>query len=96
MLEIRLTPQARSDLDYIWNFTSTQWGLDQAEAYLLSLDQTMRAVAQTPKIGRTIDEIRKGYLLFPSGSHLLVYRLKPDVIEFVRILHKRMDIARHL
>jgi toxin ParE1/3/4 len=96
MLEIRLTPQARTDLDDIWNFTSTKWGIDQAEVYALALDHSMKTLAQTPGIGRSIDEIRKGYLLFPSGSHLLIYRLKPQAIEFVRILHKRMDAARNL
>jgi toxin ParE1/3/4 len=96
MRDIRLTPLARHDLEDIWTYTLAEWGLDQSEAYLLALDHAMKTLAQTPGIGRSIDEIRKGYLLFPSGSHLLIYRLKPQSIEFVRILHKRMDVTRHL
>ena len=95
-LDIRLTPQARADLDGIWNFSTAKWGMDQAEAYLLVLDTTMRILAGQPGLGRSIAEIRSGYFKFPSASHILIYRLKPGAIEFVRLLYKSMDVERHL
>ncbi len=96
MLQIRLSPLARADLDEIWNYTVAQWDERQAEIYLHGLDATMKLLAASPRLGRAINDIREGYFLFPSGSHLLVYRLKPDAIEFLRVLHKRMDVKRHL
>jgi toxin ParE1/3/4 len=96
MLDIRLTPLARADLDGIWNITMAHWGIDQAEAYLISLNTTMNILAGQPGIGRTIDNIRAGYFKFPTASHILIYRLKPGAIEFVRILHKSSDIDQHL
>lgn len=96
MLEMRLTPLARADLDGIWSFTREQWGVDQAEAYLLGLDTTMKILAGQPGLGRSIAEVRAGYFKFPTASHILIYRLKPGAIEFVRILHKSSDVERHV
>jgi toxin ParE1/3/4 len=96
MLTIRLSPLAQADLDGFWNYTVTQWDEAQAQSYLLSLDATMKLLADNPRIGSAIDDIRKGYFKFPAASHLLIYRLTPDAIEFMRILHRRMDVERHV
>jgi toxin ParE1/3/4 len=96
MLRIRLSPLAQGDLDGIWAYTVSQWDEAQAQAYLLGLDATMKLLAENPRMGRSIDDIRKGYFKFPAASHILIYRLKADAIEFVRILHVRMDVERHL
>lgn len=96
MLQIRLSPLAQADLDGIWNYTVAQWDEAQAQAYVLGLDATMRLLAANPRMGRGIDDIRKGYFKFPAASHILIYRLTPDAIEFMRILHNRMDVEWHL
>lgn len=96
MLKIRLSPLAQADLDGIWEFTVTQWNEAQAESYILGLDASMKLVATNPRLGRAIDDIRPGYLKFPSASHILVYRLAPGAIEFIRILYKSSDVERHL
>jgi toxin ParE1/3/4 len=96
MLRIRLSPLAQADLDGIWAYTVAQWDEAQAQAYLLGLDATMKLLTENPRMGRAIDDIRKGYFKFPAASHILIYRLKPDVIEFLRVLHNRMDVERHL
>jgi toxin ParE1/3/4 len=96
MLDIRLTPLARADLDGIWNYTTAQWGMDQAEAYLLSLDTTMKILAGQPGLGRSIEDVREGYFKFRTASHILIYRVKPGAIEFVRVLHKNSDVERHV
>ncbi len=96
MKRLRLTPQARSDLDGIWEYSAKQWSIDQAETYLRALNSTMQLLTEQPELGRKIDDIREGYLIFQAGSHLLIYRLKTDCIEIVRILHKSSDVERHL
>jgi toxin ParE1/3/4 len=96
MLGLRLTPRARADLDHIWEYTTQQWSVDQAEAYLLTLDSTMQILRQQPELGRKIDDVRQGYLKFLAASHILIYRIKPDCIEIMRILHKSSDVERHV
>ena len=96
MLQVRLSPLARADLEDIWDFTVAQWDEAQAQAYLMNLDTSMKLLATHPQLGRSIDHVREGYFTFPAASHLLVYRLRPGAIEFMRILHKRMDVGRHV
>ncbi len=96
MKHLRLTPQARADLDGIWEYSVKQWNVDQAETYLLTLNSTLQLLTKQPDLGRKIDDIREGYLKFLAGSHLLIYRVKADCIEIVRILHKSSDVERHL
>jgi toxin ParE1/3/4 len=95
MNQLRLTPKARADLDAIWEYTAKHWGVEQAEAYLLSLGETMKLLANQPGLGHHIDDIRDGYIKFPAASHIFLYRSQSDGIEIVRILHKSMDVERH-
>jgi toxin ParE1/3/4 len=96
MLAIRLSPLAQADLDGILTYTVAQWDEAEAQSYLMWLDATMKLLAENPRIGSAIDDIRKGYFKFPATSHLLIYRLMPDAIEFMRVLHRRMDVERHV
>lgn len=91
-----LSPAARADLDEIWDFTRDLWGDDQAKNYVREIERAILRVAGTPMIGRACDEVRPGYRRHAVGSHTLYYRVIGDVIGVVRILHKRMDVDRHL
>ncbi len=91
-----LSPQAQRDLEEIWDYTSTQWGLAQAETYIRGFQTAIETVAENPKRGRPCDEIRPGYFKFSVGSHILFYRLTVDALDVVRILHARMDFDNHL
>jgi toxin ParE1/3/4 len=92
MNAVRLTPQARTDLDEIWAYTAEQWGIDQAESYLRTLDASFHLLAEHPGIGRSVDDIRKGYFKFPAASHVLIFRLRDGQVEIVRVLHKSSDV----
>ena len=91
-----LSPLAQIDLDRIWDYTAQRWGIDQAELYIRQLWQHINAAAAQPMIGRACPEVRAGYHNCRSGSHFIFYRLINGGIEVVRILHERMDFARHL
>ena len=91
-----LKPRAQADLDEIWNYTADRWGLDQAETYTRQLWKHIQAVADNPSLGHECEEVRAGYRKYPSGSHVLFYRLTDGGIEVVRILHERMDYERHI
>lgn len=92
-----LAPAAQADLEQIWDYTQDRWGVDQAEDYLRELQRAINRIATNPRIGRACDEIRPGYRKLAAGSHTLFYRVTAeDVIDVVRILHRRMDVDRHL
>ena len=96
MRALRLAPKARADLDAIWGHTAAQGGIDQAEDYVRALGETMKLIAASPGIGRGIDDIRPGYFKFPAASHVIFYRKAADAVEVIRILHKSMDVERHI
>jgi toxin ParE1/3/4 len=91
-----LRPRAQADLGEIWDYTADRWGLDQAETYIRQLWHDISILADSPLLGRECEEIRAGYRKYPSGSHILFYRLTPDGVDVIRILHERMDLERHM
>jgi len=50
------------------------------------------ALAANPESGRRRDEIYVGAKSFPSGNHIIFYRISANGIEVARVLHQRMDI----
>ena len=46
--------------------------------------------------GRSAEDIRAGYRKAAVGSHVMFYRVRADVVEIVRILHRNMDVGRHI
>ena len=92
-----LSPAAPADLGDIWDYTCERWGESQAENYVRDIQRAIDRVAHNPLIGRSLDEVREGYRRHAVGSHTLYYRIsRPDLIDVVRILHKRMDVDQHL
>ena len=47
-------------------------------------------------MGRTVDNIRPGYLQMESASHVVFYRKIETGILIVRVLHECMDAMRRL
>jgi toxin ParE1/3/4 len=90
-----ISPSARHDLDEIWVYTEARWGSDQAEFYTRQIGRDIAVIAAQPLMGRPCPDIRAGYYRYPSGSHVLFYRLIAGGIDIVRILHERMDVGRH-
>jgi toxin ParE1/3/4 len=92
-----LTPAARADLEGIWRYTAKHWSDDQAEHYTSEIVAACQALAAGIRKGRAIDDIYRGYLKLPAGSHVIFYRLSArGAVEVIRILHQRMDVSTHL
>jgi toxin ParE1/3/4 len=91
-----LSPRAKADLDEIWDFTVRRWGEQQAEDYIRLLVGAIGTVAENPRRGRRCDEVRKGYLRYLAGSHIIFFRRIKSGIEVVRVLHGSMDFEHHL
>jgi toxin ParE1/3/4 len=87
--------RAAADIREIWNYTADHWGKAQAEIYLGLIESAVDAISTDPKLGRSCNEIRRGYRKYLVGSHVLYYRLKDGAVFVVRVLHQRMDPERH-
>lgn len=96
MTNYRLTPAAQRDLSAIWDYTQERWDAAQAEIYISELRAAIDRIAADPNRGRACDDIREGYLRYAIGSHLIFYIVGANSVDVIRVLHKRMDIGRHL
>lgn len=93
---VRLSPLAEQDLEDVWEYTFRTWSVEQADFYHSMIMAAVDGLASGDKIGRDASEVRAGYLKFSIGQHLLFYQDRADMIDVIRILHKRMDLPRHL
>lgn len=91
-----LSPRAQADIEDIWDYSATQWGVKQAEIYIRKIQVVIEHVAAEPGIARSCDAIRPGYWKYPAGSHVIFFKLMPGGINVIRILHGRMDFERHI
>ncbi|TDR88216.1 type II toxin-antitoxin system RelE/ParE family toxin [Enterovirga rhinocerotis] len=91
----RLSPLAEADLEDIWRYTERTWSVQQAERYHAGIIAALEALAAGETFGRPAN-IRPGYLTCSVGSHTVYFRSVRDGIAVVRILHRRMDVSRHL
>jgi len=92
MRSFTLTSKAKADLKSIAAYTQRKWGKDQRKTYIRQFDDAFHMLSKTPELGNQCDFIKQGYRKFPISSHVLFYHnISQFEIEFVRILHKRMD-----
>jgi len=87
---------AQNDLEEIWLYTYSEWGLVQADSYLQSLISRFNWLANSPQSGKKRDDIKPGYYCFPEGMHLIFYTIHKNKINIIGIPHQRMDIVNHL
>ncbi|MDO9338765.1 MAG: type II toxin-antitoxin system RelE/ParE family toxin [Caulobacter sp.] len=95
-MSLIVSPAAEADIDEIWDYSADNWSVAQADAYLTDLRRMLERIALNPAIGAPCPRVRPGYRKQSCGSHLIFYRQIGEDVDVVRILHQRMDFARHL
>ena len=84
-------PRARSDLSEIWDYIAAD-NDTRADAFVDLIDQKFQALAGHPNLGRSRDELEEGLRSFPVGKYVIFYRVIPEVVEIVRVLHGSRDL----
>lgn len=77
-------------LDYI-----SQHDADAAEAWVEGLFAKVEGVAQMPRMGRVVPELRREDIreVF-YGRYRVIYKIKPDRVEVLTIRHMRQQFDR--
>ena len=96
MAGYRLTPKAADDLDGIYEYTITNFGLGQARDYLNGPHRRFGDLAERPALGRGADRLAPELRRYPYRSHVVFYMLENEGVLIVRVLHESMDAPRHL
>ena len=92
----RLSPKALNDMEAVWLYTQSQWGLEQTEKYLDDLATAFDFITASPKLGKACDNIRQGYRKHPTLKHVIYYREASYGIEIIRVLHDHQLATRYL
>ena len=92
MLKLKLRPKATEDLESIFEFTYSNWGIEQATKYQDELFNSMINICKNPKIGGIYYFKEGGFRKLNINKHLIFYRILEQEIIITRILHQRMDL----
>lgn len=96
MATFELSQAADRDLTDIYIYSYRTFGPETADAYLASMEDCFRRLAEFPGLGRDIGHMRAGYFRFEHASHTVFFTKTGGGIRIVRVLHERMDPDRHL
>ena len=88
-----LTPEAKSDITDILNYTIATWGVEQAKVYADRLYKGFKLLLENPLLGRQRDDIIPGYWIWRIEKHFAIYRLEHKQISVIRMLHVNRDIV---
>ncbi len=93
---VELTDAAARDIEQILDRSVVDFGLHQTELYYHSLKNCLELLGENPNMGSSADDIRPGYRRFAHESHVVFYQDTGRGVLIVRVLHKRMDISKHI
>lgn len=96
MADVRLSPRAETDLADIAEYTIETFGVEQARRYRDDLEACFLSLAHNPRLGRIVEQLAPGLRRFVYRSHVVFYNEHKWGVLIVRVLHARMDAARHL
>lgn len=94
--QLVIVPAAHTDLKNIYQYGRQQWGQSQSESYLDNIKEHLWTLTEQPLIGVDRSELLSRVRSLPIESHILFYRVTPDTVEIIRVLHSRQDPQRYL
>ena len=98
MANYDLSKKAAEDLYDIWNYTYETWSERQADRYYAILEQAFENIVSDPmSVGKACDALVQGLRSYHIRQHIIFYALQANGRTLiVRILHEKIDYARHL
>ena len=90
-LRVRISGRARLDLGEAWDYIFAN-NLAAADEIIGRILAACQSFASTPDIGRLRVDIGEGIRGLPIKNYLIFYRVFPDRVEILRILHGARDI----
>jgi toxin ParE1/3/4 len=90
-MKLLLSRRAKEDLLEIWEYIAIHDEL-AADRYIDHLSHRAMELIDYPELGRARNEIQPGIRSLLSRNHLLFYRIQPNEIQILRILHGSMDL----
>lgn len=95
-MKLVLTEAALADLKSIRAYTLENWGEAQETRYLDQLWTKFETLCKDPGRCRLRQDLFPGCRIAAEGRHVILFRVREEVLEIIRVLHGAMDFKRHL
>jgi toxin ParE1/3/4 len=96
LTSVVLSRPAAADLEDILDYSIAAHGRETAEAYLRAIDAVLSRLKDHAELGMARSDIRAGLRSLSAGEHRIYYLHRRGSVFVARILHKSMDVERHL
>ena len=96
MAAYRLSRKAAIDIGEIHEYTTVNFGLPQARKYLNAMHERFEDLARQPMLGRSGGRVAPNLRRYEYRSHVVFYVAEDDGVRTVRVLHRSMDVRRHV
>jgi toxin ParE1/3/4 len=93
---LHLSRQAERDIEGILQYTYETYGDEQRRIYAAALDHALVIITGNPGLGHRRPDLSDRHRAFTVEQHVLVYTVSGQRINIARVLHGRMDFARHV
>lgn len=85
---------AKDDVRSIWNYIAQDSTL-AADRVIDQIEHTAGLLLSQPKMGRIRPDLQLGLRSFPcKPPYTIYYRLEPEQLRVMRVLHQSRDITR--
>ncbi|WP_435946842.1 type II toxin-antitoxin system RelE/ParE family toxin [Dryocola sp. BD586] len=91
----KLSKLAEEDFAGIYDYTLMAFGEAQADDYTEAMESILESIVSSPLPGRECPEIAEGIHRLDYRMHAIFYRLRPEDIFIIRILHHKMEPLLH-
>lgn len=91
MQRVLRRPRAADDILEIWDYIAED-SLEQADAWIDRLDESLQLLATQPLMGRARQELAAGLRSQPFERYVVFYLPMSNGIDVVRVLHSARDI----
>ena len=96
MIALVLSEAADADLAEILDYGVAQFGKETGESYVAGFAARFALISDHPFAGAVHDEVRPPIRSLSHGSRRIFYDVFDDRVIVQRVLHKAMDVERHL
>lgn len=95
MTKLLFSPLAQQDIEAIYDYTISNWGILQADTYLDLIQTACEDLCNGRHSGQDASYVRAGYRRQKCKSHIIFYRQTEQRTKVIRVLHQKMDVTRH-
>ena len=96
MRDVILRPDAASDIEECADYTTGEWGHEQALKYVAELRRAIEGLATTALRYPLFGKIYPGLRRKRSGMHHIYFLTYKDCVEVLNVIHVQRDPGLHL